>query len=128
MALTETTKEAMWLRSLLQELGFNNNEPIIINGDNQSSLALAQNPLFHSRTKHIDIRWHFVREKQKTGEIQLQFCSTDNMAADIFTKALTKERHIKLVGLMGIKEVKVSQSGSIGSDAAQPFRRCTHNM
>jgi len=44
----------------------------------------------------------------------------DNMAADILTKALTKERHIKLVGLMGIKEVKVSQSGSIGSYAAQP--------
>ena len=79
------------------------------NTKRQPTVALAQNPVSHSRTKHIDIKWHFIREKLKSGEIQLQFCSTDNMTAEILTKPLTREKHFKFTGLMGMKNVQVSK-------------------
>uniref|UniRef100_A0AAV1UAW5 Uncharacterized protein n=1 Tax=Peronospora matthiolae TaxID=2874970 RepID=A0AAV1UAW5_9STRA len=64
MALSEATKEAVWLKVLLRELGeMASDEVIKIYEDNQGSIALAKNPEFHKRTNHIDIRYHFVREK-----------------------------------------------------------------
>ena len=70
MALTEATQEAVWLKALLCELGEMKNDDVVkIYEDNQSSIALAKNPEFHKRTKHIDIRYHFVREKVTDGQV-----------------------------------------------------------
>lgn len=94
---TQATKEAIWLRRLLKELQIAEGEgqaPVatIIYGDNQGAIALAKNPQFHARTKHIDVQHHFVREKQHNGEVDLQYVPTDQQVADGLTKALPKDK------------------------------------
>lgn len=79
----QATKEAIWLRRLLRELQVAEAEgqapaATIIYGDNQGGIALAKNPQFHARTKHIDVQHHFVREKQPSGEVDLQYVPTDH--------------------------------------------------
>ena len=59
-------------------------------GDNQACIALSRNPVAHSRARHIDIRHHFIRERVESHEINLEFCSTKDMLADIFTKQLPR--------------------------------------
>jgi len=76
MALTQAAKEAIWLKRLLKELGQDVDGGVLLNVDNQSCIALARNPEFHARTKHIDIQHHFIREKVEDKAIQLIFCPT----------------------------------------------------
>ena len=67
MALTEATKEALWCSRFLNELGFREaNFPILLRGDNQGAIALTDNPEFHRRTKHIEIKWHWIRDVVKS--------------------------------------------------------------
>ena len=66
-ALSEAPREAGWLRTLLGDYGYESQEPILINCDNESSIPLAQNPVFHSNTKHITVHYHFAREKLDSG-------------------------------------------------------------
>ena len=74
MALTESVQEAIWLKTFLCELGeMSLNEAVKIHEDNQGSIALAKNPEYHKCTKHIDIRYHFVREKVEDGQVMLQY-------------------------------------------------------
>ena len=82
--------------------------------DNQGCIALAKNPKHHSRTKHIDVQHHFIREKIEEEEIYLVYCPTEHMVADVLTKALGKERHQTMCKAMGIEAIGTSQSGSIG--------------
>jgi len=91
IASANATKEAIWLRTLLKELDSPQTKATIIHADNQGSIALAHNPVSHSRAKHIDIRHHFIRERIECGEISLEYVSTKKMIADIFTKALPCE-------------------------------------
>jgi hypothetical protein len=102
MALTQASKEAMWIRSLLSDLGEVQDGPTTLYGDNQGSLALGNNPTHHSRSKHIDIRHHFIREAVQDGKIILEYCNTDEMLADYLTKALPREKFIKLRDLTGM--------------------------
>ena len=74
VALSEAGKEALWLRSLYDELGFKSNRPITIYGDNDGSITLAKNPIFHKRSKHIAIRWHWMRQYVESGEINIRSC------------------------------------------------------
>ena len=103
MALTHTAKEAIWIRRFLQEIYPNEAKHCLeINTDNQSSLALAKNPVHHARTKHIDIRHHFIREKIETKELDVLFCGTEDMVADVLTKGLSREKHNCFVSRMGL--------------------------
>jgi hypothetical protein len=88
----EAAKEAIWLKRLLSEIHDAYDEPsaTIIYCDNQGAIALAKNPEFHARTKHFDIKVHWVREKLKVGEVQLEYTPTDRMVADGLTKALPR--------------------------------------
>uniref|UniRef100_A0AAV1TVU3 Copia protein n=1 Tax=Peronospora matthiolae TaxID=2874970 RepID=A0AAV1TVU3_9STRA len=89
MALTEATQEAVWLKAFLCEIvEMKNDESVKIYKDNQGYIALAKNPEFHKRTKHIDIRYHFVREKVADGQVLLQYCATKNIKADLMTKTI----------------------------------------
>ena len=77
-------------------------------------IALAKNPTHHSRTKHIDVQHHFIREKLESDEINLEYCPTEDMLADVLTKALAKDRHQRLAKALGLREGDYSQSGSVG--------------
>ena len=94
MGQTQATKEAIWLRKLLSQLDESYEEPAatVIFGDNQGAIALAKNPEFHARTKHIDIQHHFVRERVASGEVTMRFVPTSDQIADGLTKALCRDK------------------------------------
>jgi len=77
-------------------------QPQLIQCDNQGAIALCQNPKFHERTKHIDIKYHFIRDCFNQGLIELTYIPTTTMVADIMTKALPRDtyhRHVRSLGL-----------------------------
>lgn len=102
MASTHSVKEAVWLTKLLRETGHVDLGTMTIYGDNQGALALARNPVFHSRTKHIDIQHHFVREQVEAGSVHLEYVPTGDNLADILTKSLARPAFEKLRGLLGV--------------------------
>lgn len=67
--------------------------PIKILCDNKATIAMTKNPAFHSRTKHIDIRYHYIHTLTTDGDIELKFCPTNNQTADVFAKALSAAKH-----------------------------------
>ena len=89
-------KELLWLRQLTEELGEYDGKAIEIFEDNQSCIALANENGYRARSKHIDVRYHAVRERITMKEIKLTYCSTDVMIADIFTKPLPKTKFQKM--------------------------------
>ena len=88
VAASEATKEATYLRSFLSELGMGSDEPTPLSMDNQAGRDLAYNPQHHPRTKHIDRRHFFVREKVEDHTIVVPFVRTVDNLADFFTKPL----------------------------------------
>ena len=98
VSLSAATQEAVWLRRLLQDFTFeyHQEEPTVIKEDNQGTIAIARNPVSHSRTKHIDIKHHYVRESIVNRHVTLEYCPTELMTADILTKPLTHDRFEKL--------------------------------
>jgi hypothetical protein len=95
VAAAHAAKEAKWLRSLIQQLFDTEMSPTTLFSDNQSAIALAKDHQYHARTKHIDIRYHFIRWIVEQGVLRLVYCPTDDMVADALTKALpsTKVKH-----------------------------------
>jgi hypothetical protein len=105
VAMTHAAKEALWLRTLFGEVFGNIVEATTIFGDNKSAIALATSGQYHSRTKHIDIRYHFIRYIIDAGSIKLVYCPTNEQTADALTKALPSLK-IKHFGKeMGLYEV-----------------------
>eukprot|EP01038_Epipyxis_sp_PR26KG_P014695 gene14695-19743_t len=96
MAASAATQEALWLRMILEELGISLVQPLVLREDNRSAISFSQHPGDHRRTKHIDYRHHFVREKVQSNDIMLEYIETLDQLADIFTKALDSDRFIKL--------------------------------
>lgn len=89
-------------------------EAVKIYEDNQGAIALAKNPEFHKRSKHIDIRYHFVREKVEDGQVVLEYCPTQDMLADIMTKPITAVQFEILRNKLGIQEpYAIESSGSV---------------
>ena len=88
VAVTHASKEAIWLRSLITQLFDIELEPTTLFSDNQSAIALTKDHQYHPRTKHIDIRFHFIRWIIDNGSIRLIYCPTEDMLADTLTKAL----------------------------------------
>ena len=104
MAALNVTKEAIWLRILLTDMGFPLTQATTIHVDNQACIALAYNPVNHSRAKHIDICHHFIQEQVASKEVQLQHCPTKNMLADILTKQLPRDAFEKFRAALGVGE------------------------
>jgi hypothetical protein len=90
MAASAAAQEAIHLRRLLESLGFKQEGPTIIYDDNQGAIAMTENPVMHKRSKHIDIRYHFVREAVARRDIKLTYVPTSEQAADLLTKPLPK--------------------------------------
>ena len=84
--------ECVWLRRLMADLDVGQDSPTTIFTDSQSALAVARNPIFHARTKHIEVHYHYVRERLSAGEISLAYVPTQDNLADLFTKALSREK------------------------------------
>jgi hypothetical protein len=112
MALGDATKEALWLRSLLTEMSILRPKfPIRLNVDNEGCIHLAENPLLSDRSKHIDIRHHFVRDEIIRESIYLVYCPTADMTADIFTKALERTKFSHFAHSLGIRTATLSSGG-----------------
>ena len=105
VALAGATQEALWMRQLSTEL---NDKPpteaMVIFEDNQSAIAMTKNPQFHGRSKHIAIKYHFVRDKVAEGIVKIQYCPTTEMIADMLTKALPKDIFTKLRVMIGLND------------------------
>ena len=104
IGITHAAKEAIWVRHLLSELYSPNvlSYPITVYCDNRSAIELVKNATFHSRTKHIAIRYHYVREAFNDGVIVLVHHGTDDMPADMFTKALVRVKLFKFTQSVGV--------------------------
>lgn len=105
VAASQASKEAVWLHRILLDLCFSIDRPVL-QIDNQSAIRLIKNPEFHSRTKHIDIRFKFVREKFQNGLLDVQYCESERQVADLFTKPLPKCRYVKLRDYLGMSDIK----------------------
>ncbi|KAK4381284.1 Retrovirus-related Pol polyprotein from transposon RE1 [Sesamum angolense] len=102
IAAAATSNQAIWLRRILEDMGEKQEEPTTIYCDNKSAIAITKNPVQHSRTKHIDIKYHSLREATTRGEIELKYCSTEEQLADIFTKALPRNKFEELRMKIGV--------------------------
>jgi len=106
MALAAAVQDAIYLRQLMSDLGFEQSEPTTIYEDNQGCIALAENPVMHKRTKHIDVKHHFIREGVESKEIELEYVYTKNQLADMLTKPLKRDELVRLRSVvMGQKQM-----------------------
>ncbi|GFY51383.1 retrovirus-related Pol polyprotein from transposon TNT 1-94 [Trichonephila inaurata madagascariensis] len=101
IASSQAAKEAIWLNNLLKVLCCMTSVPSL-QMHNQSAIRLAKNPEFHNRTKHIDIRYKFIREQYENKQLNVINCSSEVQAADILTKPLDKDRFLKLKLMLGM--------------------------
>jgi hypothetical protein len=104
-AATEAAKQALWLRTLLSELTDSKPQVVTLYVDNNSAIALMRNPVFHGRSKHIEIKYHFIRECVELGEIQVKRVGTNEQRADALTKALSGVKLAVMRHLLGVREV-----------------------
>ena len=99
MAISSAGQEVKFLSNLLKEI-FNWTGRCVVYEDNQACIAMTQNPQFHQRTKHIDIRHHYIRDLVRTGLIELVYCPTDKMVADVLTKGLDKLKTVSFTKVL----------------------------
>jgi len=102
MALFEAVREALWLKSLISGVNIKIKNPIKIYDDNQGCISIANNPSCHKRAKHIDIKYNFAREQIESNTICLEYISTENQLADIFTKPLPAAKFLEIGHYFGI--------------------------
>jgi hypothetical protein len=90
IAACSTSCEAIWLRKLLTDIFVLEMRAIAILCDNQSCIKMTENHVFHDRSKHIEIRYHFIRDMVQRGALKLQYISTDEQVVDMLTKPLSR--------------------------------------
>lgn len=102
MAMSSACKEATYLKKLFKDMKLQCPDAITLNADNMSAINLVKNPVYHSRSKHIDIKYHHIRDTYQRNEIELNYCASTNNLADILTKNLSKNSHSKCMQMLGI--------------------------
>jgi hypothetical protein len=108
--------EVIWLQKLFSDLGQLMDVLVVIYYDNISSILLANNPVYHARTKHIEVHYHFIKVLAK--EIDLIHVSTENQVADIFIRALGTDKLKKFRKMLGVLEVNLSLKGSVENSSS----------
>lgn len=103
VAATSSACHSVWLKGILKELEVVADECIDIMCDNSSAIKLSKNPIMHRRTKHIDVRYHYLRNLSNEEEIRLVFCGTNDQVADIMTKPIKLDQFMKLRSLLGVR-------------------------
>ena len=99
---THAAKEALWIRTFIAEITRPLKEPVTIHLDNISAISITKNDAYHPRTKHIDIRYHFIWDAVCRKLIQVNYVPTADMAADMFTKPLARHKVEYLNSLVGM--------------------------
>ena len=95
----------MLIKEFLKELGYSKKGCITVMCDNSSTIKLSKNPVMHGRSKHIDVRFHFLRNLTKDGALELVYCGSQDQVADIMTKPLKIEVFQKLQKMLGVFEI-----------------------
>ena len=109
VSLSNATQELIWMRRLLSDVGYKIETPTTMYEDNQGAIEIAKNPRFHNRTKHIDIKFHFIRERIASNELKVVYCNSNDMLADVMTKALPKDQFLKLRKLLNVCLCRLEQ-------------------
>jgi hypothetical protein len=104
IAASAAGREAVWLRKLLSDLFRTELEPTVIHCDNQSCIKLTENPVFHDRSKHIEMRYHYIRDMIQRKVLSLQYVPTAEQTADIFTKPLPLIKFAYFRDKLGVAE------------------------
>ncbi|KAJ3474391.1 hypothetical protein NLI96_g12482 [Meripilus lineatus] len=105
IALNHAGRELVWLRQLLSEIARPLHHPSILLCDNQSAIALSRDNMINARTKHFDIRYHWIRELVSKNTLTIIYCPTDSMTADILTKSLARPKHDKFTAASGLRAI-----------------------
>lgn len=108
IAAAEAVKEAIWLQLLLKELGIPQNSTEL-KCDNQAAIALVRNPVCHQRTKHMDVRFFFIREAEEDKKIKITYISSNDQLADIFTKSLPNSSFSKLREMLNVTKIPMQE-------------------
>ncbi|KAL3361478.1 hypothetical protein AABB24_014391 [Solanum stoloniferum] len=124
-SLASTVAEIVWLVGLFKELGVKMKLHVPVYNDSKSAIQIAANPVFHERTKHIDIDCHFIRKKVQLGMVQPTYLKTTEQPADLFTKGLTCIQHAYLLTKLGMKNI--FHTPSLREDVEQLIRCTTAN-
>ena len=99
--------QCIWLRRVLEKLGHKEENSTLIQCDNNSTIQLSKNSVFHGRSKHIDIRFHFLRDLTRDKIVELSYCNSQEQVADIMTKPLKLEQFLKLRSMLGMVDASV---------------------
>ncbi|GAB2273823.1 hypothetical protein Dimus_039054 [Dionaea muscipula] len=102
VAVASCVQHGLWLRQLLKELYMEQAMSTVVNVDNQSAIAVAKNPVYHDRSKHIDVRFHFLREAITKGDVELAYVKTQFQLADLLTKPLGYQCFVKMRNMLGL--------------------------
>ncbi|XP_071653754.1 uncharacterized protein [Temnothorax longispinosus] len=94
IAAHDAAKEIVWTRGLLEEIGAAQESPTTLNCDNAAAEKLIKNAVFHRRTKHVDIKYHYIRQVYEEEKLEIQHVASQDQLADIFTKPLTREKFV----------------------------------
>jgi hypothetical protein len=113
MAITAANQEAQWIRKLLNDIGYAQLEATVLNEDNQSCIKYIYGTKWSPRSKHIGVRYYYVKDSVKNGEVKIQYCPTQNMVADMLTKPLNTETFCKHRTALGLRSATVLPSGSV---------------
>jgi len=100
--MSQAAAEVTWLVRLLDELGVQNLNLVTLHCDNQSAIHIGKNPVFHERTKHIEINCHFTRDKVMEGLLELTYLPTGHQLADVLTKVLSSSQQSLLLSKLGM--------------------------
>jgi len=109
-SLASLVAEVTWLIGLFRELDIKLQVPVPLYCNSKAALQIAHNPVFHERTKHIDIKCHFIREKIQNGSVHTRYLPTAEQPADILTKGLGKLQHSYLISKLWMKNIFIPPS------------------
>jgi hypothetical protein len=98
--------QAIWLRGLLAEITGREEERMMTKVDNKSAIDLMKNPVFHKKSKHINTRYHYIRECVEKNQIKVEHISGDQQRADILTKALPRLKFAEMREMLGVKIIE----------------------
>ncbi|KAJ0577826.1 putative RNA-directed DNA polymerase [Helianthus annuus] len=109
ISATSATCQAIWLRRILEDLGLKQERATVIWCDSRSAIHMSRNPVMNGRSKHIELKHHFIRDMVAQRQVSLEFCGTDEQIADVLTKALCREKFMLFRRMLGVREFELKE-------------------